>query len=99
MNHLMASAPWFLPRSIGIWTHQRPEFGLSSVITARFCWSHFFMSPDSKLSEKRTSGSFAMPASPLYFAAIPEEDASDLEEAGCSCARRSSDLRSIQVAG
>src|SRR3989442_10072101 len=60
MNHLMASPPWFWPRSIGICTHQRPEFGLSSIITTRpRCWSHFFMSPDSKLSAKNTSGSFA----------------------------------------
>ena len=68
----MASPPWSLPRAIGICTHQRPEFGLSSVITTRPpCWSHFFMSPDSKLSAKNTSGSFAMPASPGCFAARP----------------------------
>src|SRR5882672_8539169 len=73
MNHLMASPPWFWPRSIGICTHQRPEFGLSSVITTRpRCWSHFFMSPDSKLSANNTSGSFAMPTSPGYLAARPE---------------------------
>src|SRR5688572_11534072 len=74
MNHLMASPPWFWPRSIGICTHQRPEFGLSPVITTRpRCWSHFFISPDSKLSANNTSGSFAMPASRGYFAARPEE--------------------------
>src|SRR4029434_3893468 len=74
MNHLMASPPWFWPRSIGICPHQRPEFGLSSIITTRpRCWSHCFMSPDSKLSANNTSGSFAMPASPGYFDARPEE--------------------------
>src|SRR5213594_3146817 len=73
MNHLIASAPWFLPRSIGIWTHQPPEFGWSFVGTACRCWSHFVMSPDSKLSVKNTSGSFAMPTSPGYFAARPKE--------------------------
>jgi|GEM_PF-3980300 len=35
MNHLIASPPWFLPRSIGICTHQLPEFGVSSIITTR----------------------------------------------------------------
>src|SRR6266550_6402925 len=144
MNHLIASPPWFWPRSISICTHQRPEFGLSSVITTRpRCWSHFFMSPDSKLSANNTSGSAAMPASPGYFAARPEEmggtgnptgiaattepgsawrlvedcltvssgespDATgglpvpskiDLLDAVRSLTSRSSDLRSIQVAG
>src|ERR1041385_9237410 len=74
MNHLIASPPWFFPRSIGICTHHRPEFGLSSVITTRpRCWSHFFMSPDSKFSANNTSGSFAIPASPGCFAARPQE--------------------------
>src|SRR5436190_2127568 len=74
MNHLMASPPWFWPRSIGICTHQSPAFGFSSIITTRpRCWSHFFMSPDSKLSANNTSESFAIPKSPAYFAARPEE--------------------------
>src|ERR1044072_7401740 len=73
MNHLMASAPVFLPRSIGICTHQAPEFGRSFVGTARRCSSHFVRLPDSKLSANNTSVSFAMPASPGYFAARPRE--------------------------
>src|SRR4051812_16958262 len=72
MNHLLASPPWFLPRSIGAAAHLEPACGFSSVtVMEPLLSSHLPRSPDSKSSVKMTAGSLAIPRSPGYLAASP----------------------------
>src|SRR5688572_25556103 len=61
MNHFFPCPPVFFPFSIGATAQCRPAFGFASVIASvPDMSSHFFRSPDSKSSAKKTAGCLAM---------------------------------------